>query len=117
VSQPPEKKVSEQILEEIAKLSARLDSLTTSQKHEVQIPTAAPSAVSSDDTQQQTHKTIAFEAIECVNCFPEVRDKVIQKHRDNTKEEKLECEGCGSGVKEEWKNCPLCGGSKAKRRD
>jgi hypothetical protein len=119
VSQPPqpqEKKVSDLILEEIKSLKSRLDSLTTSQKPEIPIPTAAPSAVSSDDTQQRTHKTLK-EMLDCPDCFPDVRAQVIQRHRDNTKEEKLECVGCGSGVKKEWENCPICGNSKAKRRD
>jgi hypothetical protein len=119
MSQPPEKKVSEQILEEMAKLKEKLDSLTTSQKPNVPLASAAPSTATltiSDEAQPKTHKTLK-EMLDCPDCFPDVRAQVIQRHRDNTKDEKYECKGCGSGVKEEWKNCPLCGSSSAKPRD
>lgn len=124
MAQQPERKASEVILEEIAKINKRLDenqskldSLTTS--HKPQDTLAKPAQTEAvniqDETQTKTHKSLE-EMLACPDCFPDIRAKVIQKHRDNTKDEKSVCTRCGSGVKEEWENCPLCGGSDAKRR-
>jgi len=61
------------------------------------------------------HQTIE-EAVNCKDCYPKIRDLVLKKHREETKDSKLICKECGLGVKEEWESCPSCGSKEAKER-
>ena len=112
MSQPPEKKVSEQILEEIAKLNARLDSLTTSQKHEVSLP-AVPTGLP-DEAQPKGHQT-PEEMAACPNCYPKVKPIVLKQYAEELKgQEVVQCKGCGLNVKKSEEKCPACGGTSAR---
>ena len=66
------------------------------------------------------HQTIE-EAVACPDCYPKVRDLVLPKVWEETKNLDYECTECGLGVKgeesekEEWK-CKECGNKYAKER-
>lgn len=72
-------------------------------------------SVSDESHENKGHATIE-ELIACPDCYPKVRDSVLKKHREETKDSGLVCKECGLGVKKEWENCPSCGNKEAKER-
>lgn len=67
------------------------------------------------DESQKGHKTIE-EMVTCPECYPKLRDRILEKHRKDHEKSELECVGCGFGVEKEWEKCPICGGDSARSK-
>lgn len=56
------------------------------------------------------------ELVDCPDCYPKIRSLVFKKHAEETKDSGVECEDCGTHVKQEWESCPTCGGKNSRSR-
>ena len=72
--------------------------------------THAPSA-------KDSHPTHTLDdLVNCVDCYPRVRDKVLEKEVLSRKDKEFECVDCGTRVDETEESCPTCGGKDARHR-
>jgi len=75
-----------------------------------ELPTLAPSA-------KDTHAPHTLnDLIDCPDCYPTIRKKVLEKEILSRKDKEMECLDCGTRVDESEENCPTCGGKDAKHR-
>lgn len=106
---PPEKKVSETIMEELKSLREELKTLTTKEP-----PKEPPK------TESKGHETL--EDLEnCPTCRAKYKidefkkrehDKALQELKEKAKGD-FNCVNCGLKVSKDAKECPLCGETKA----
>ena len=54
--------------------------------------------------------------LDCPDCYPTIRKKVLEKEILSRKDNELECLDCGTRVDESEESCPTCGGKDARHR-
>lgn len=126
----PEKKASELIMERLDKLQSEIESLKTFSTKEISKAEAITEDHEEKSIRQQGHQTLE-DMLKCPNCYPKVRDAVLEKEKpvlaqsirdDLTKglKERIKkdfvCTTCGTGVDRDESECPTCHGKDARRR-
>lgn len=78
--------------------------------------TPTPSASDSKPAEHWKAEDLTDDCPECKREKEKIAHQYLQNLRKEREKEPVVCKNCGTGVKIEEENCPLCGGKDARKR-